>query len=169
MMLRNGTVMSARSIVRPFERHLPGRQQVLPGEQLAGLHERRAGERDVVAGPLRHHLVGGDEVVVPQVLPQVDVAGDVAERLEHAERVEHHVGGHVAGGVEHVGRLDAALLHHRRHRAHVGEVDRRRHHGQAAHRQVGVAGDGQQRQQPAEAVAEHVDVGAAGDLGDLAR
>ena len=76
----------------PAERHAAGRQQVLAGEQLAGLDERRARERDVVARPLRHHLVGGDEVVVPEVLPQVDVAGDVGERLEHAERVEHHVG-----------------------------------------------------------------------------
>ena len=103
MTLRNGTVMSARSTVRPPSGTWPVARRFWRGEQLAGLHERGAGERDVVVGPLGHHLVGGDEVVVPQVLPEVDVAGDVADRLEHPERVAHHVSRDVAGGVEHVG------------------------------------------------------------------
>ena len=166
--LRNGTVMSARSMVRPPRGTVPVGSRFC-GRGARPSAERRARERDVVVRPLRHRLVGGDEVVVPEVLPQVDVAGDVAGGVEHLERVAHDVGGDVAGRVEQVaparpGRPGASTSSAPSSGKSTGvAITARLRTGRSR-----VAGQREQRQHAAEAVAEHVTSSAAGDVGDLA-
>ena len=147
----------------PVEQHAVLHERVLAHE-LDGLAERPAGERDVVAGPLAHDLVGLHLLVVPELLPQHGVLRDVGGGLEHAEGVADDLGRDVAGLVEQVVGREPVLVEHPAEHAHLVEVDGRRHGDQRRHRQVGVGRAEQQRQQPAVAVADEVDLVGAGGL-----
>ena len=92
----------------PAEADLAVGQLVAAVEHLGRLAEARPGEGDVVVGPLGHGLVALDELVVPEVLPQVRVRRQVGGRLEHLERAADHVRRHVAGLVHRSSRARRA-------------------------------------------------------------
>ena len=82
---------------------------VLAHEQLRDLAERGAGERHVVARPLRHRLEALDELIVPEVLEQRRLLGDLRRRGEHVEAAVERFRGDVAGGVDEVLGAQPAL------------------------------------------------------------
>jgi hypothetical protein len=129
-------------------------ERVAADEVVDDLGEHAAGERHVVAGPLRHGLVALDVAVVPQVLPERRVLRDLRGRAQQAERVLDRLGRDVARRVDELVGVQAALADHPGDRAHRPEVDRRGHRDQVAHRQVGVAREREQAEHAAEAVAE---------------
>ena len=86
-----------------------GHQDVLADELLDELAERRAGERHVVARPLRHRLEALDELVVPEVLEQRRLLRDLDRRRLHVEAAVEHVGRDVAGVVDEVLGVQPAL------------------------------------------------------------
>ena len=51
---------------------------------------------DVVSGPPGHGAVAGHVLVVPKPFQQVDELGELAQRREQAERLQHHLGRDVA-------------------------------------------------------------------------
>ena len=131
---------------------------------LDGVAKGAAREGDVVPGPLPQDLEGLHLLVVPQLLPQHGVLGEVGGRLQHAEGVSDDLGRDVAGLVDDVIRVEAPLVEHPAEHAHLGEVHRGGHGDQRGDRQVGMSGAEQQREHPAEAVADHVDLVGPGGL-----
>ena len=106
--------------------------------------------------------------VVPQVVQQVRVLRQLLGGLVQPEVLLQDVDRDVAGVVEDVRDLQVALLQAVREHAGVGEVDRGGEGGQPGERQLGVGGGGEQRQHPAEAVADERHVRAAGQPADPA-
>jgi hypothetical protein len=110
----------------------------------------------VIVRPAGHGLVGGDVIVVPDVVEQSRVLADLSRRLEQAEalpdRRRRHVPILVEDGVEReviVGEVAP--------QPPLREVDRSRHHAERAQRGLRVVRHVEQREHAAIAVAEQVD------------
>src|SRR5205814_1225073 len=64
----------------------------------------------LIAGPLIHSLVGLEEFVAPEILPEIRVRSDRRGRTGELEAIGDDVGGHVAGVVEELLRLETARV-----------------------------------------------------------
>lgn len=165
MQQRDLHVLKVDTAAAEFER--PVHDRVLPDHVTHVLAEAFAGEWHMVGGPAVEHPPGADELVVPEVVPELDLPCDPRSGAQQVEGCEEQLRRGVAERIDDAVDVEPAGIEPATLEAHAIKIHRCGEAGEVAQRAILVEGRIHRGHEAAEAVADDVDIWLARLLHDL--